>query len=52
MAIEHLTLDTFKEKVYDFEVSKEWNLKGKNPCIINIYADWCGPCKIVAPVLE
>ena len=35
MAIEHLNLDSFKEKVYDFEASKEWNFKGENPRIID-----------------
>lgn len=52
MAVEHLTLDTFKEKIFDFETSKEWKYKGENPCIIDFYADWCQPCKMVAPIME
>lgn len=50
---EALTVETFKQKVFNYEKNKEaWIFNGKIPCIVDFYADWCKPCKMVAPIME
>lgn len=48
----NMTKADFINKVFDYEQKQDWAYKGDMPCVIDFYADWCRPCKLVAPIMD
>ena len=44
--------EVFIKEVFDYEKSSDWKYKGTKPAIIDLYADWCGPCRMTTPIMK